>query len=57
MCKAMRKWKISVNALSKLLWELTKLTKRLTPIIIASFVIAKIYETLRVNNDYNCQSH
>jgi len=43
--KTLQNWKISVKALSKQLWELTKLTKQLITIIIASFVIAKINET------------
>jgi len=39
---------VSVKDLSKRLWELTKLTKQLIAIIIASFVIA-----IKRLNDYN----
>ncbi len=55
--KALRNWEISIHTLLKWLWELTKLTKLLIAIIIASFVIAKINETKRLNNNYNHQFH
>jgi len=37
--KALQNWKISVKALSKQLWELTKLTKQLIAIIITTTLI------------------
>jgi len=36
--KALQNWKISVKALTKRLWKLTIITKRLIAIIIVSFV-------------------